>query len=91
MSYCLKILVLPNIPYIFTKALHRLKTNFTDNLYDVNKGGINMTINDKVLYLGKIYKVIYDYQNGQYEIMKDDLLKQVHLVKKEQLSPVQLH
>ncbi|WP_187119024.1 hypothetical protein [Bacillus marasmi] len=50
-----------------------------------------MTINDKVLYLGKIYKVIYDYQNGQYEIMKDDLLKQVHLVKKEQLSPVQLH
>lgn len=47
-----------------------------------------MTINDKVLYLGKMYKIIYDYRNGQYEIMKDDLLRQVILVKEDQIKRI---
>lgn len=71
-----------------TKALQSLKTQFTVFLYDLVKGGRKMTINDKVLYSGKIYKIIYDYRNGQYEIMKDDLLRQVVLVKEHQITRV---
>jgi hypothetical protein len=48
-----------------------------------------MTINDYVLYLGKIYKIIYDYHNGLYEIMKDDLLKSVVLVKENEITKLQ--
>lgn len=44
-----------------------------------------MAINDKVLYSGDVYKIIYDYKNGQYEIMRDDLLRKVELVTENQI------
>jgi hypothetical protein len=45
-----------------------------------------MTINDKVLYSGSVYKIVYDYHNGQYEIMKDGLLRKVILVSKNEIT-----
>lgn len=72
----------------FTKALHRLKIELTLILYNLVKGGGIMSINDKVIFSGKIYRIIYDYRNGQYEIMKDDLLRQVELVTEDQITRV---
>lgn len=44
-----------------------------------------MAINDKVLYSGDVYKIIFDYKNGQYEIMREDLLRKVELVTESQI------
>ena len=40
---------------------------------------------DKVLYSGNIYKIIFDYENGQYEIMHDNLLREVLLVSEDEI------
>ncbi|WP_318502797.1 hypothetical protein [Bacillus sp. T3] len=45
-----------------------------------------MTINDKVLYSGDVYKIIFDYKNGHFEIMRDDLLRKVELVKENEIQ-----
>ncbi len=44
-----------------------------------------MNKNDKVLHSGRIYKVIFDYENGQYEIMRDNLLREVLLVSEDEI------
>ncbi|MGJ7922827.1 hypothetical protein [Neobacillus sp. LXY-4] len=45
-----------------------------------------MAINDKVLYSGNVYKIIFDYQNGRYEIMKEDTLRSVLLVTDHEIT-----
>lgn len=44
-----------------------------------------MNKNDKVLYSGNVYKIIFDYENGLYEIMRDNLLREVLLVSEEEI------
>ena len=44
-----------------------------------------MSIEDKVLYCGNVFKIIFDYKNGQYEIMQENLLRRVFLVSENEI------
>ena len=44
-----------------------------------------MCINDKVVFDGDIYIIIYDYKNGRYEIRNEQRPKNVHLVKESEI------
>ena len=44
-----------------------------------------MCINDKVVFDGDIYIIIYDYKNGRYEIRNEQSPKKVHLVKESEI------
>lgn len=44
-----------------------------------------MCINDKVVFDGDIYIIIYDYKNGRYEIRNEQSPKNVHLVKESEI------
>lgn len=45
-----------------------------------------MGINDKVLFAGHIYRILFDYQNGRYEIRSEVSPKKVILVRKEEIK-----
>jgi hypothetical protein len=45
-----------------------------------------MSNNNKVLFAGDVYTIIYDYRNGQYEIKKDDERSKVLLVSENEIS-----
>jgi hypothetical protein len=44
-----------------------------------------MCINDKVVFDGDIYVIIYDYKNGSYEIRNEQTPRKVHLVKETEI------
>lgn len=44
-----------------------------------------MAINDKVIYSGNVYRIFYDYRNGQYEIKSENNPRKVLLVSEEEL------
>ncbi|WP_159433425.1 hypothetical protein [Bacillus tuaregi] len=45
-----------------------------------------MTINDKVLFAGDIYVILYDYKNGLYEIRSEQSPRKVVLVKENEIQ-----
>lgn len=45
-----------------------------------------MRINDKVLFAGDVYMIVYDYKNGLYEIKKGDKLSKVLLVTENEIN-----
>jgi major membrane immunogen (membrane-anchored lipoprotein) len=45
-----------------------------------------MSNQNKVLFAGDVYTIIYDYKNGQYEIKKDDARSKVLLVSENEIS-----
>jgi len=45
-------------------------------------------INDKVLFDGDIYVIIYDYKNGKYEIRNEQSPRKVVLVKESEICAV---
>jgi len=47
-----------------------------------------MTINDKVLFDGDIYIILYDYRNGRYEIRSEKSPRKVVLVKENEIQMV---
>jgi hypothetical protein len=47
-----------------------------------------MNNNNKVLFAGDVYTIIYDYKNGQYEIKKDDVRSRVLLVSENDISRI---
>ena len=74
--------------------LEYLKENCrVDNIYSVfytflnhnGREGFIMCINDKVVFDGDIYIIIYDYKNGRYEIRNEQSPKKVHLVKESEI------
>ncbi|WP_162990198.1 hypothetical protein [Mesobacillus foraminis] len=44
-----------------------------------------MNIHDKVLYSGNVYRIIYDYKNGLYEIRRECNFYEVELVSETQI------
>jgi hypothetical protein len=47
-----------------------------------------MCVNDKVVFNGDIYIIIYDYKNGRYEIRNEERPRKVHLVKETEICLV---
>jgi len=45
-----------------------------------------MTINDKVLFAGDVYIILYDYKNGRYEIRSEKSPRKVMLVKENEIQ-----
>ncbi|MEY2194411.1 hypothetical protein AB7942_16965 [Neobacillus sp. BF23-41] len=45
-----------------------------------------MGTNDKVLFAGDVYTIIYDYKNGLYEIKKEDERGKVVLVSENDIN-----
>ncbi|MGJ7922836.1 hypothetical protein [Neobacillus sp. LXY-4] len=45
-----------------------------------------MSVNDKVLFSGEVFKVYFDYKNGQYEIMSENMPRKVLLVTENEIS-----
>ncbi|WP_394231778.1 hypothetical protein [Niallia oryzisoli] len=45
-----------------------------------------MTINDKVLFAGEVYIILYDYKNGRYEIRSEKSPRKVMLVKENEIQ-----
>lgn len=45
-----------------------------------------MTINDKVLFAGDVYIILYDYKNGCYEIRSENSPRKVVLVKANEIQ-----
>jgi hypothetical protein len=47
-----------------------------------------MSDKKKVLFAGDVYRIVYDYKNGQYEIKKDDERSKVLLVSENEISRI---
>jgi hypothetical protein len=47
-----------------------------------------MNENNKILFAGDVYTIIYDYKNGQYEIKKEDERSKVLLVSENEISRI---
>jgi uncharacterized protein involved in propanediol utilization len=45
-----------------------------------------MKINDKVLFSGSIYTILFDYKNGKYEIRSEQPPLKVVLVREEEMT-----
>lgn len=54
----------------------------------MNEGVLNMAIKDKVLFSGNVYRIFYDYKNGQYEIKSENNPRKVLLVKENEISKI---
>jgi hypothetical protein len=50
----------------------------------------NMTINDKILFAGDVYTIIYDYKNGRFEIRNEESPRKVFLVTEKEIVKVQV-
>jgi hypothetical protein len=47
-----------------------------------------MSENNKILFAGDVYTIIYDYKNGPYEIKKEDERSKVLLVSENEISRI---
>ena len=49
-----------------------------------------MNVNDKVLFAGDIYLIIFNYKNGRFEIRSEKSPKKVILVTEKEICPIKL-
>ena len=47
-----------------------------------------MTINDKILFAGDVYTIIYDYKNGRFEIRNEESPRKVFLVTEKEIVKI---
>jgi hypothetical protein len=47
-----------------------------------------MSTNDKILFAGDVYTIIYDYKNGRFEIRSDKSPRKVFLVTEKEISQI---